>query len=166
MIPLCSLSDWVSWKLIILTLSRLEWNDHCQFIFSKATKCLNRTRRVMYGFTQAAKFNAYKVLVRPHLEYACAVWSPYMAKDISLLESMQHRAARWILSFWDSSDLPISSLNLLLFVSLNWGGPPSKLVGNTYPFGLFTPSFIRKQRLIFLNIFVSTHYLQGHIPLC
>ena len=70
--------------------SKLKWNNHCQFIVSKATKCLNHIRRAMYGCTQAAKVNAYKSLVRPHLEYACTFWSPYMTKDISLLESGLH----------------------------------------------------------------------------
>ena len=57
--------------------SKLKWNDHCQFIVSKTTRCLNRICRAMYGCTQAAKVNANKVFVRLHLEYACAVWSPY-----------------------------------------------------------------------------------------
>ena len=55
----------------------------------------------MYGCTQEAKINAYKALIRPHLEYACAVWAPFTACDIALLESVQNRAARWIKSFWD-----------------------------------------------------------------
>ena len=53
----------------------------------------------MFGCTQAAKVSAYKALVRPYLEYACVVWAPYTAQDISLLESVQDRAARWIKSF-------------------------------------------------------------------
>jgi len=29
-----------------------------------------------------------KVFIRPHLEYAQQAWSPYLKKDISLLESV------------------------------------------------------------------------------
>ena len=50
----------------------------------------------MYGCTQAAKINAYKALVRPYLEYACPVWTPYTAHDNDLLESVQYGATRWI----------------------------------------------------------------------
>jgi len=70
--------------------SKLKWNDHCQlYVVSKPTKCLNHIRCAMYGCIQAAKISAYKALVRPHLEYACSIWSPYMTHDISLLESVQ-----------------------------------------------------------------------------
>ena len=27
--------------------SKLKWNDHCQYVVSKATKCLNRIRRAI-----------------------------------------------------------------------------------------------------------------------
>ena len=46
-----------------------------------------------------------EALVRPYLEYACAVWAPYTAHDNDLLESVQNRAARWVGSFWDPSAL-------------------------------------------------------------
>ena len=77
-------SHTISWSqkvkyLSVIINSKLKWNDHCQYVVSKATKCLNRIRRAMFGCTQAAKIGAYKALVRPLLEYACAVWSPYAA---------------------------------------------------------------------------------------
>ena len=55
----------------------------------------------MYGCTVKAKSLAYKALVRPCLEHGCTVWSPYTSKDISMLESVQRRAARWIKSKYD-----------------------------------------------------------------
>ena len=85
--------------------SKLKWNDHCQYVVSKATKCLNGLHRAMYGCTQEAIISAHKALVRPYLEYACAVWAPYTAHGNDLLESVQNRAARWIKSFWDPSAL-------------------------------------------------------------
>ena len=121
---------------------------------SKATKCLNCIRFAMYGCIQAAKISAYKALVRPHLEYACAVWPPYMTPDIGLLALVQHRAARWIKSFWDSS--ADKMIQIYCLCQLNWGGLHSKCVKSSYLFGLSTPSFIREQPLIFPNIFILT----------
>ena len=79
----------------------------------------------MFGCTQAAKIGSYKALVRPHLEYACAVWSPYVAQDNSLLES----AARWIKSFWDSSTNKWSKSSIVCVNELGW---PSLKVRHDY----------------------------------
>ena len=38
----------------------------------------------------------YFALVRPHLEFAWAVWDPHNACDISRLEAVQRRAARFV----------------------------------------------------------------------
>ena len=76
----------------------------------KATQSLNCLRWAMYGCTSTAKTHAYKAIVRPCLEYACTVWSPYAAGDIKIIESVQRRSARWIkalmiLSFKDGLNL-------------------------------------------------------------
>ena len=39
----------------------------------------------------------YKALVRPILEYAAPLWSPYLVKDVQALESIQTRASRTVL---------------------------------------------------------------------
>ena len=41
------------------------------------------------------KSTAYTTLVLPQLEYASAVWSPHTATDITKLEAVQCRSARW-----------------------------------------------------------------------
>ena len=74
----------------------------------------------MYGCTQEAKINAYKALVRPYLEYACAVWAPYTAHDNDLLESVQNRAARWIKSFWDPTAFQWSKSSAICVGELGW----------------------------------------------
>ena len=38
----------------------------------------------------------YITFVRPHLEYAQAVWAPHLAKHINMLENVQERATRLV----------------------------------------------------------------------
>ena len=38
----------------------------------------------------------FKALLRPHLEYASSVWSPYKKKDINSIENVQRRATRML----------------------------------------------------------------------
>ena len=40
----------------------------------------------------------YKALVRPHVEYANSVWSPYRKGDIEATEKIQKRATKLVIS--------------------------------------------------------------------
>ena len=40
----------------------------------------------------------YKALVRPHVEYANSVWSPYKERDIETFEKVQKRATKLVIS--------------------------------------------------------------------
>ena len=71
-----------------------KWHEHISNICLNATRTLNFVRHNTYCCSQEAKNLAYLSLIRPHLEYAAAVWDPYMAKDIQQLKRVQRRAAR------------------------------------------------------------------------
>ena len=45
---------------------------------------------------QDLKSEAYKVIVRPTLQYAKCNWDPYTKKNIKVIEMIQHRAASYV----------------------------------------------------------------------
>ena len=55
----------------------------------------------------------YKLLVRPHLEYAAPVWSPHLVKDITSLENVQKFALRMCHKNWDAGYQELLDLSTL-----------------------------------------------------
>ena len=116
----------ISWNSIVKYLgvhiqSTLSWSHHCKVVSAKARRSLNHLRHSLWGATTAAKSVAYKCLVRPLLEYACQVWRPHTARDISGLESIQCRAARWACgSQWDPISRKWSKSSDDCLNSLRW----------------------------------------------
>jgi hypothetical protein len=78
--------------------SDLTWNEHISIMHSKASGTLGLLRRTLYNAPAKIKAVAYKTLCRPKLEFAAEVWDPYYNIHINLLESLQNKAARFILN--------------------------------------------------------------------
>jgi len=73
----------------------LNWTSHIHTIYNKATRILNFVKRNTSICSKKYKSLAYVSLVRPHLEYASAVWDPHYGTHIDLLNKVQNRAARF-----------------------------------------------------------------------
>ena len=61
---------------------------------------------------------AYHSYVRPIVEYACVVCSPYLKADINRTEMVQHRAARFALNEFSRYASVTRMLNLLEWPTL------------------------------------------------
>ena len=76
--------------------NELSWSPHISSIASKANAKVSFLRRNLRHCPQELKEQAYIALVRSVLEYSSAVWDPYLRKDVSSLERVQRRAARFV----------------------------------------------------------------------
>ena len=94
-----------SYKYLGVTLtSDLSWSEHIQSICVKSKKLIGLLYRRFYGNADPATILIlYCTLVRPHLEYACQVWSPYTQRDKDLLENVQKFALRMSFRQWNAS---------------------------------------------------------------
>ena len=109
---------------------------------------------------------AYKILVRPIVEYSSTVWSPHTDQNIEKLEMIQRRVARWTLHnystyavSWRSLEQRRSDSRLCLFYKIIHGlvaidlppyvVHPLRILRNSHPFAFakFRP----------LRITTSTH---------
>ena len=64
----------------------LTWAKHINSICNKTRKLVGMFYRKFYNSNQDTSPKLYK---SPHLEYASAVWSPHLAKDIKAIEDVQ-----------------------------------------------------------------------------
>ena len=76
----------------------LKWNQHIHSITSKANRILGLLRRNLRDTPKEVKECAYHTLVRPKLEYSCAIWNPHTEELKNKLEKVQRTAARFVLN--------------------------------------------------------------------
>ena len=87
-----------SYKHLGVIMSRdLSWSNHLDASVNKASKVLGLLRRTIGSKNRETFSVLYRSLVRPPLEYASPVWSPYLVKDKLAIESIPRRASRIVL---------------------------------------------------------------------
>ena len=74
----------------------LSFNKHIQNQVNKANSIMGLIRRT-YTYLDEQSFKyLFQALVRPHIEYAEAVWSPFKEGDIEKIENVQRRATKQV----------------------------------------------------------------------
>ena len=72
----------------------LAFDQHISEKVQKANQMFALLRRTFQYLDKKIFINLYKAMVRPHLEYAISVWSPYKSKHIEQIEGVQRRATK------------------------------------------------------------------------
>ena len=93
----------------------MYWHDHIVAICNKADSTRAFLQRNLRQCSPTIKSLAYPTYVRPILEDASTVWSPYVRTDIAKLEMVQRKAARFVFNKFSA----YSSVTSLLS-QLNW----------------------------------------------
>ena len=73
----------------------------CSAACVKANRMLGLIKRTLVNRSPTILTTLYKSLVRPHLEYSTAAWSPHYVKDREMLEKVQRRFMRMVLGLGD-----------------------------------------------------------------
>ncbi|XP_065650817.1 uncharacterized protein LOC136078936 [Hydra vulgaris] len=61
---------------------------------NKANRMLNMLKKIFISRDLMLWTKLYKTYVRPNLEYAISAWSPYLMKDIKIIEKIQRRSTK------------------------------------------------------------------------
>ena len=83
--------------------NKLSFDLHIAEKVNKANSVAGAIRRSFEYLDKDSFKQLYTALVRPHLEYANAVWNPYKKKDITTLENVQRRATKMVPGLGDKS---------------------------------------------------------------
>ena len=84
--------------------SNLNFNQHINRISSNANKTLAFLKRNLRTKKPDVREAAHKSLIRPQVEYASTVWSPYTKKGIKKIEMVQRRSIRWTMNNYSTYD--------------------------------------------------------------
>jgi len=79
----------------IILHSDLSWGDQVNYTVKKAWKALHFTMRILKKGNSNTKSLAYMSLVSPILEYGAACWDPYRMGQISALDRVKKKAAKF-----------------------------------------------------------------------
>ena len=78
----------------VLISNDLKPSKQCAKAAKSANQALGQIARAFHYRSKKVVAKLFKVYVRPKLEYAAQAWSPWLDKDIEVLEAVQRRAVR------------------------------------------------------------------------
>jgi hypothetical protein len=80
----------------VLFVRALTFTKHVGAVVNKANRVVGVTKRTFDHMDKQMFKIIYKTMIRPHLEYANCIWSPFLKGDIEKLEKVQRRATKII----------------------------------------------------------------------
>jgi len=80
----------------VIIVNNLKPSQQCSKAASKAMSVLGMINRHFRRLDRQDFLILYKTYVRPHLEYCIQAWSPYLVRDIQVLEKVQRRATKLV----------------------------------------------------------------------
>jgi len=80
----------------IIVTDSLSASTQCAEAAKKAMRILGMVRRQFKDMDKECFTLMYRTFIRPYLEYAIQVWSPYKRRDIDCLEKVQRRATKLV----------------------------------------------------------------------
>ena len=72
----------------------LKYERQAQIAAAKANKVLGTLKNTFISRDTKIWKKLYTTYIRPHLEFAVTAWSPYLEKDIDIIERIQHWATK------------------------------------------------------------------------
>jgi hypothetical protein len=76
--------------------SRLSFEQHIASKINKANSIVGLIRRSFQFLDKAMFRQLFIANVRPHLEYADAIWNPFLKKHVTAVENVQRRATKMV----------------------------------------------------------------------
>ncbi|KAA3680909.1 uncharacterized protein DEA37_0008638 [Paragonimus westermani] len=76
--------------------SSLKTSLQCTAVYKRTSKILALLKRIFGRFTRQTLPSILNTYIRPKMEYAVQVWSPWLQKDIVLLQRIYHRATKLV----------------------------------------------------------------------
>jgi hypothetical protein len=98
----------------VLINNSLKPSAQCTEAARRANCILGQIARSFHYRNRQTFIQLYKQYVRPHLEFAVQVWSPWSNHDVNLLENVQKRAVRMVSGLISTTyEGRLSELNLM-----------------------------------------------------
>ena len=96
----------------------LSWNKQCHKVAAKGNRTLGFIKRNIKTSSSRTREYAYKMLVRPTVEYSSSVWCPHQSEVKYTVERVQRRAARFVTRRYERTDSVSSMLKDLSWETL------------------------------------------------